>query len=301
MRILVSGSSGMIGTAVAAALRGAGHTVHRLARPGTEPQPGDVRWDPVAGELNRPAMEGAEAIAHLAGASIGEGRWTEARKRILRSSRVDAARHLVDEISRLSKPPRVLVSASAIGYYGDRGDEVLTEQSPPGEDFLAALARDWEAEAARAAQFGVRTVMLRFGVVLSPGGGALARMLPPFRLGLGGRLGSGRQWMSWLTLPEAAGILRFAIEDTRLRGPINAVAPHPVRNLEFTKTLGKVLRRPTIFPVPPLALRALLGEMADALLLSSQHVLPQKLEEIRYPFQHPELEAGLRALGLGGR
>jgi len=289
----------MVGQALVAALRKEGHAVQRLVRPGRQLQPGDVRWDPVSGELNRSGIEGADALIHLAGASIAAGRWNEARKRILRSSRVEATRHLVDEMSRLSRPPKVLVSASAIGYYGNRGEEILTEQSAPGDDFLAALARDWEAETARASQFGIRTVMLRFGVILSGTGGALARMLLPFRLGLGGRLGSGRQWMSWLSLPEAIGILRFAIESPRMRGPINAVGPNPVRNAQFTKTLGRALGRPTVLPAPAFTLRALLGEMADALLLSSQHVLPKRLEEVGYRFQHPELEQALRAVLAG--
>ena len=296
MRILVSGSSGLIGTAVSGALRAEGHTVHRLVRPGRAAESGDLRWDPAAGELDRAAAEGADAVVHLAGASIAEGRWSDARKHLLRSSRVDATRHLVDGLSKLARPPKVLVSASAIGYYGDRGEEALSEQSAPGNDFLAQLARDWEAEAARAEQFGIRSVRLRFGIVLSPKGGALARMLLPFRVGAGGRLGSGRQWMSWVSLPEVIGFIRSAIENTELRGAVNAVAPNPVRNTHFTKILGKVLRRPTIFPVPAFALRILLGEMADALLLSSQRVVPKQLQDRGYRFQHPDLEQALNAV-----
>jgi uncharacterized protein (TIGR01777 family) len=306
MRILVSGSSGMVGTALVEALQRDGHTVCRLvrresARRQEAPEHGgrqaiDVRWDPITADFDAGAAEGAEAVVHLAGASIAEGRWNDARKRILRSSRVDATRHLVSALSKLSRPPQLLVSASAIGYYGDRGEEELAEQSPPGNDFLAILARDWEAEAARAEQFGARTAILRLGVILSPHGGALSRMLPPFRLGLGGRLGSGKQWMSWLTLTEAVGIICFALENARVRGPLNAVAPHPVRNAEFTATLGKVLRRPTLFPAPAMALRLALGEMAEALLLSSQRVLPRKLQELSYSFQQAELEQALSVL-----
>lgn len=300
MKILISGSSGFVGTALVEALGREEHTVCRLARPQSAPpggQPaGAVRWDPLAGELDSAAAEGAQAVVNLAGASIAEGRWSDARKRVLRSSRVDTTRQLVSALVRLSQPPQVFVSASAIGYYGDRGDEELTEQSAPGSDFLATLARDWEAEATRPEQFGARVVTLRFGLILAGHGGALPRMLTPFRLGLGGRVGSGKQWMSWLALEEAVGIIRYALEAPALRGPVNAVAPHPVRNTEFTALLGSVLHRPTLFPAPAMALRLSLGEMAEALLLSSQRVLPRKLEEAGYSFQHPELRTALVAL-----
>lgn len=298
MRILVSGASGLVGSAVAGALRGAGHTVDALVRPGINPQGGSrpVRWNPVSGELDRAAAEGADAVVNLAGASIASGRWNEKRKKLLRTSRVEATRNLVTGLLQLDGRPQVFVSASAMGYYGNRGDEMLTEESAPGEDFLSVLAQDWEKEAARAADFGIRAVMLRFGVILAPHGGALERMLLPFQLGLGGRLGSGRQWMSWLTLPEAVHLIRQAIENDELSGPVNAVAPNPVTNAEFTRTLGKVLGRPTVFPAPAFALRLALGEMADALLLSSQRVVPLKLQARGYPFQHPELEGGLRVV-----
>lgn len=209
---------------------------------------------------------------------------------------MDATRHLVNGLLRLTRPPKVLVSASAVGYYGDRGDEQLTEACPAGNDFLAQLARDWEAETQCATQNGIRTVMLRFGVILSSTGGALPRMLLPFKIGVGGRLGSGMQWMSWLTLTETVEIVRHALENTALSGAVNAVAPSPVRNIEFTKVLGRVLRRPTLFPAPAFALRLALGEMAEALLLSSQRVVPARLQEIGYPFQHPALEAALRVV-----
>ncbi len=305
MKVLVSGSSGLVGTALVEALGRDAHTVARLVRtegaarkaalgPG---QPAtEVRWDPVSGELDAAAAEGADAVVHLAGASIAERRWSGARKRLLRASRVDATRHVVSALAKLARPPQVFLSASAVGYYGDRGDEELTEQSGPGNDFLAGLARDWEAEAARAEQFGARTVMLRFGVILSLRGGALPRMLTPFRLGLGGRLGSGKQWMSWVTLNEIVEIIRYALVTPHVRGPVNAVAPRPVRNAEFTATLGKVLRRPAIFPAPAVALRLALGEMADGALLASQRVLPRKLQQLGYSFQQPELGPALSAL-----
>jgi hypothetical protein len=272
--------------------------VDRLARPNYRKESRSdlrpIRWDPVKGELDRQGANGADAVVHLAGASIASGRWTAARKKILRESRVEATRNLVTSLLQLDQRPRVLVAASAVGYYGDRGDEVLTEDSAPGEGFLAKLAQDWEKEAARAADFGIRTVMLRFGVILAPHGGALERMLLPFQLGLGGQLGSGRQWMSWLTLPDAIGLVRHALQEDSLKGPVNAVAHSPVTNAEFTKTVGRVLGRPVIFPAPAFALRLALGEMADALLLSSQRAVPQKLRQIGYRFQHATLEEGLR-------
>jgi uncharacterized protein (TIGR01777 family) len=296
MRILISGSSGLVGSAVLADLRRGGHTVNQLVRAGGTGAPGDVGWDPVTGKMELGGLEGVDAVVHLAGASIADGRWTDSRKQLLRTSRVDATRHLVNGLLKLARPPKVLVSASAVGYYGDRGDEQLTEVCAPGNDFLAQLARDWEAETSRAGQNGIRTVMLRFGVILSAAGGALPRMLLPFKLGVGGKLGSGLQWMSWLTLAEAVGFVQQALQNTALSGAINAVAPSPVRNSEFTKVLGKVLRRPTLFSAPAFALKLALGEMADALLLSSQRVIPARLQEIGYPFQHPTLDAALRAV-----
>jgi uncharacterized protein (TIGR01777 family) len=290
-----------VGSALVEALSREGHRVARLVRSGSAARgPGDVRWDQVSGEFDATAAEGAEAVVHLAGAPLAESRWNDARKRVLRSSRVEATRHLVSALAKLSRPPQVFVSASAIGYYGNCGEEELTEESASGNDFLAELARDWEAEAARAAQFGARTAFLRFGIILSPHGGALARMLTPFRLGLGGRLGPGTQWMSWLTREEAVGIIRFALSSTQVRGAVNSVSPHPVRNAEFTRVLGKTLRRPTIFPAPAFALRLALGEMADVALLTSQRVLPRKLQQLGYGFRQPELEPALAVLLAAG-
>ncbi len=296
MKILVSGSSGLVGTGVVAALGAQKHTVARLARAGTSPMTGDARWDPVSGESDLPAMEGADAVVHLAGASIAGGRWSEPRKQLLHSSRVEATRHLVAALSRLRRPPKVLVSASAVGYYGSRGDEKLVEESAPGNDFLAQLARDWEAASMEAARSGLRVLVLRFGVILAKHGGALPRMLTPFKMGIGGRLGSGRQWMSWITLEDVVTIVGSAIKNTTWHGPINAVAPNPVTNAEFTRVLARVLRRPALFPVPGFALRPLLGEMANSLLLSSQRVIPQKLSAAGYPFRHTELEPALRSV-----
>jgi uncharacterized protein (TIGR01777 family) len=296
MKVLVSGSTGLVGAALTEFLRGEGHEVARLVRPGGELRAGDVRWDPVRGDFHVAAAEGADAVVNLAGASIAAGRWSEKRKRVLRSSRVEATRHLVSALARLKQPPKTLVSASAIGYYGNRGEETLTEESPPGSDYLATLARDWEAAAARAEESGIRTVLLRFGVILAAQGGALAKMLTPFRLGAGGKIGSGQQWMSWLTLEEAIEVIRYALRTTSLRGPVNAVSPNPVQNAEFTRALGQTVHRPTIFPMPAFAARLAFGEMADALLLSSQRVVPRRLEGAGYRFLAPELSAALRSL-----
>ncbi len=296
MRVLISGASGLLGSALAAALRRERHEVNALVRPGRTPAPGDVRWDPQSDQLDAEAMQGVEAVVHLAGSSIASGRWTPARKQLLRTSRVEATRHLVAALGRLEQRPAVLISASATGYYGNRGEEVLTENSPPGNDFLARLAADWEAEAARAEQHGIRVVRLRFGVVLAAHGGALKQMLLPFRLGLGGRLGSGQQWMSWVSLTDAVGVMRYALVQEDLQGPVNTVAPNPVRNEEFTRTLARVLHRPAIFPVPEFALRLALGEMADELLLSSARVVPERLQQLGYKFQHATLETALVSL-----
>jgi uncharacterized protein len=294
MRVLMTGASGLVGTALAADLRAAGVTVNRFVRPGTAAAAGDVAWNPDTDEMNLAAAEGSDAVVNLAGASIGGGRWTAKRKALLRASRVDLTTRLVAGLGRLKKPPAILVSASAIGYYGDRGEESLTEASASGQDFLAAITRDWEAAAMKAEQFGIRTVIARFGIVLAKNGGALPRMLTPFKIGAGGRIGSGKQWMSWVALVDVVGAVRFAIEDPEVRGPVNVVAPNPARNADFTRALARVLRRPAIFPAPAFALRLMLGEMADALLLSSQRVVPQKLSERGFRFQYAELEAALR-------
>jgi uncharacterized protein len=294
MRILMTGASGLVGTALAAELRAAGETVNRFVRPGAPTGTGDVAWNPEMDEINLAAAEGADAVVNLAGASIGGGRWTAERKKLLRSSRVDLTEHLVAGLARLKAPPKVFVSASAIGYYGDRGEESLTEQSASGQGFLAQITRDWESAAMKAEQFGARTVIARFGIVLSKNGGALPQMLTPFKLGVGGRIGSGKQWMSWIALDDAIAAIRTAITDAAMRGPLNIVAPNPTRNTEFTRALGHALHRPAIFPAPAFALRLILGEMADALLLSSQRVIPEKLTQHRFRFHYADLESALR-------
>ncbi len=299
MRILVSGSTGFLGTALIDELEREGHTIVRLVRPATRKRDASsaleqtVRWDPVGGQFDAAAAEGADALVHLAGASIADGRWNASRKNLLRTSRIEATRHLIGALSKLQSPPRVIVASSAIGYYGNRGDETLTESSAPGADFLSAVCREWEAESARGNEFGARVVMLRFGIILAAHGGALSQMALPFKMGAGGRIGSGRQWMSWLTLSEAVAVIRFALSNSGLAGPANAVAPNPVQNADFTRILAKTLHRPALFPAPAFALRLALGEMADALLLVSQRVKPLKLEQTGYGFAQTDLAAAL--------
>jgi uncharacterized protein (TIGR01777 family) len=257
-----------------------------------------VLWNPQSGLLNSRA-EGADALIHLAGASIAGHRWTEPWKRELRDSRVAATHHLIASLRRLRRPPQIFVAASAIGFYGNRGGEELTESSPAGTDFLAQLTADWETESAGAAELGARGVILRFGVILAKHGGALPRMALPFRLGLGGKIGSGRQWISWVTLEDIVGVIRFALETNLLSGPANAVSPNPAQNAEFSATMGRVLRRPAIFPTPSFILRLALGEMADSLLLASQKVYPTKLQKLGYRFLYPDLEPALAAVLKG--
>ncbi|MHB8410582.1 MAG: TIGR01777 family oxidoreductase [Candidatus Acidiferrales bacterium] len=300
VKIIISGSSGLVGSALINSLRADGHSIARLVRSGSPSQTGpaseNIRWEPPTGSIDLAGMEGADALVHLAGASIADGRWTPARKQILRRSRVDATRHLIAGLAQLSRKPRVLVAASAIGYYGDRGAETLTESAASGNGFLAGICREWEAETAQAERLGIRTVMLRFGIILAANGGALKRILVPFRIGVGGRLGTGRQWMSWITLDEVVAVIRCAIENDLLRGPVNAVSPSPVTNSEFTSVLAGVLHRPALFPTPRAVLRIALGEMADALLFSSQRVVPEKLQAQLYTFRHPELKEALESV-----
>ena len=298
MKILVTGSSGLVGTALVPALAEAGHTVCRLVRPGSagKDQSRDgfqVTWNPATGELGGAAV-GADAVVNLAGASIAERRWSEQRKAELRSSRVDSTRALIAALARMNARPRVLVSASATGIYGDRGGEILTEESSFGNDFLSNLGKEWESEARKAEAIGVRVVLARFGIVLAKNGGALPPMMLPFRLFVGGKIGAGQQWMSWISMDDVIGIFRFALENGNVRGPINLSSPNPVRNAEFAKTLASAIHRPAIIPAPAFALRLLLGEMADALLLSSQRALPHKLEKLGYRFLHSGLDTALK-------
>ena len=301
MKILITGSTGLVGTALTQDLQRAGHTVCRLVRPGTSTQAignfqgFDVNWNPATGELGGAAVS-ADAVVNLAGASIAEGRWTPQRKQLLRSSRIDNTRALVAALAKMSARPRVLVSASAIGIYGNRGDETLTEASRPGNDFLSEIAKEWESEALKAEALGIRVVRARFGVILSKHGGALPQMMRPFQFGVGGKIGTGKQWLSWITLDDTVTILRSALENANITGAINVVSPQPVTNADFTKILAATLHRPALFPAPAFALRLLLGEMADALLLSSQRVQPAHLQKLDHQFLHPELATALAAI-----
>lgn len=296
MRVLVSGSSGLVGTELRARLAGRGDDVVRLVR--RSAGGGEVEWDPAAGTLDATALEGCDAVVHLAGEGIAEGRWNAAKKRRIRESRVQGTRQLAEALASLAQKPKVLVCASAIGFYGDRGDERLDEAARPGTSFLAEVCRDWEAAADPARAAGIRVVHLRIGVVLSQKGGALAKMLLPFRMGVGGRLGDGHQYMSWIELDDLVSIVVHALDQAELRGPVNAVSPQPVTNDEYTATLGRVLRRPTVLPMPAFAARLAFGEMADELLLASIRVVPAVLQRSGFDFARPTLEAALRhALG----
>ena len=293
MRVAMTGSSGMVGTALGASLERDGHEVLRMRR-GLRPDPSAV-WNPAEGWIREGALEGCDAVVNLAGASIGEGRWTASRKALLRSSRIDSTRLLVDHLGRLASRPGVLVSASAVGYYGDRGDDLLDEDEPPGSGFLATLARDWESEALRATELGVRTILIRSGLILSTTGGALPRLLLPFKFGLGGRLGSGKQWSPWIALADHVAAIRHLLASD-VAGPVNLVAPEQVTNRDFTRAVGGALGRPTPLPAPAFALRLALGQMADELLLDSQRVSSERLQHAGYQFTHPRLAGAFEAV-----
>jgi uncharacterized protein (TIGR01777 family) len=290
LRIAMTGASGTIGSMLAPALTAAGHQVVRIVR--NPPTPGEIHWDPAGTGLDPASLSGIDAVVHLAGENIGEGRWTEDRKRRILESRRQGTRLLTEAMVRAPGGPRILVSASAIGYYGDRGEEPLTETSTRGAGFLPEVCTAWEAATAPAADAGVRVVRIRTGLVLSTAGGLLARMLLPFRLGLGGRLGDGRQWMSWVATADVIGLYRHALEGT-LSGPVNVVAPGAVRNREFTRALGKALHRPAVLVVPRVAIRLAFGQMGDEAVLGSTHVLPVAAQQSGYRFQYAELDAAL--------
>jgi uncharacterized protein len=325
MKIVIAGSSGLVGSALTNSLARDGHTVVRLQRSGgganaekgknrngpqRETQKSSqgsaaekiitVTWNPNTCDLegepfgeDQKHMEGADALVNLAGASVASETWNEKRKATLRSSRIQITRELVCAMEKLEDGPKTLVSASAIGYYGNRGDEVLTEESKAGDDFLARLTLEWEAEAVKAEALGLRVVRLRFGIILAKHGGALPQIMRPFKFGLGGRIGSGQQWMSWITLQDVVSVIRKVLENRAVSGAVNVVAPQPVRNAEFVKALGHAMHRPAIVPAPAFALEFALGEMAEALLLASQRVAPSRLVQLGYRFSQPELHAAL--------
>jgi uncharacterized protein len=304
MNILMTGATGLVGTALVKAFTAEGHVIYRLVRPGStrnETISGvfDIPWNAAQGvNLILPNIDlrnNIDAVINLAGAPIADGRWSAERKALLRSSRIDTTRGLVTAMADMSPRPRVFISASAIGYYGDRGDELLTENSAPGTDFLATLAKEWEDEAMKAEQFGVRVVVARLGVVLAKTGGALPQMMMPFRFGLGGKLGSGRQWMSWIALEDVVSIVRTALVTDSLKGAVNLVSPEPVRNADFTRSLARAMHRPAIFAAPAFALRLAMGQMSE-MILSSTRVTPQVLLQHGYQFRHTQPEDALRAL-----
>ncbi len=293
-RVAVTGSSGLIGSALVRALEGAGSTVIRLVR--RAPRPGEVRWDPAAGRIDAEGLAGVEAVVHLAGEPIAAGRWTAERKRRIRESRVQGTGLLAGALASLPTPPGVLVSGSASGYYGHRGDEVLTEAAGPGDNFTAEVAREWEAATAPAAAAGIRVTHVRLGIVLSPDGGALAKMLPVFRCGLGGQLGHGRQWMSWASLRDTVAAIRMALIAPALAGPVNVCAPEPVTNAAFTRALARALGRPALLAVPAFALRLALGQLAEETLLASTRMVPTRLERAGFAFRDPALGPTLERL-----
>ena len=298
MKVLVTGATGMVGSTLIPFLSTGGHETYRLMRSASQ-EPNDIPWDPARGEIAQSRLEGLDGVVHLAGENIAGRRWTTKVKQRLRDSRIEGTRLLCESLAKLKNPPKVVVCASAIGYYGDRGNESLTEESPAGSGFLPELCVEWEkaCEPARAA--GIRVVNLRIGVVLSLKGGALQQMKLPFQFGAGGVMGSGQQYWSWIALDDLIGAILHCLTHEPLQGPVNATAPNPATNYEFTKTLGAVLKRPTLVPLPAFAARLALGEMANDLLLASARVLPTRLQVTGFQFRYPTLEQALRhALGM---
>jgi uncharacterized protein (TIGR01777 family) len=294
MRILISGATGLIGSALTRAASAAGHTIVPLTR--RQGIPSSVRWDPEAGTLDHAGLEGSDAAVHLAGESIASRRWTAAQKTRILNSRVKGTELLASALSKMNRRPSVMISASAVGVYGDRADTKLTEATSPGSDFLANVCREWERATTAASGAGIRVVHLRTGVVLAKEGGALPKMVTPFKVGLGGRIGSGKQYMSWIDLEDEAQVILHCLQKESLQGPVNSVGPSAVTNAEFTKTLGRVLSRPSVLPLPAPVARLILGEMAEGLLLSSQRVEPTKLLSSGYVFRHTNLEETLRRI-----
>lgn len=296
MKILIGGASGLVGTALAPKLEADGHEVIRLVRGKNLPNAGQIQWSPESNQLDAQLLEGCEAVIHLGGEGVASGRWTSVRKKLLRDSRIKSTRLLAESVARMNTKPRVFLCASAVGIYGDRGDELLKEDSSCGSDFLATLAQDWEAGCLPAAATGMRVIHLRFGVILSPRGGALRKMLPIFRLGLGGVMGNGMQYMSWVSIDDVVHVIQWLLLHDEIHGPVNVVSPKPVMNRDFAKALGETLRRPTMLPVPGWVLRLLFGEMAVSTILAGQRATPAKLIANGYAFHHSELNVSLRTL-----
>ena len=292
MRILITGASGLIGTALQRSFDEIGHELLLASRKEAKDSQ-HIQWDVEKGFSELERLEGIDAVVHLAGEGVFGLSWSDAKKKAIRDSRVDGTRSVVEAISKLKARPNVLVAASAIGFYGDRGDEEMTESSAAGDTFLAEVSKEWESEARRAEDAGIRTVLLRTGIILSKDGGALGTMLLPFKLGIGGVVGSGKQWMSWISIDDHIRVINYAIEYENVRGAVNSVSPNPVTNGEFTKTLGEVLYRPTILPLPSFAVNMVFGEMGDALLLASTRVVPKRLEDAGFEFKYPELKTAI--------
>ena len=297
MKILVTGSSGLIGSALLPSLNAAGHEIIRLVRLPTQSSGTIILWDPKTKDiLDKKKLEGLDAIVHLAGESFSTSNWTPEKKARIRNSRVQGTHFLSETLSTLTKKPRVFLSASAVGYYGNRGDELLKETSQPGTGFPSSVCRDWEMVTGHAAEAGIRVVLLRMGMVLSPQGGALAKMLPIFRAGFGSRLGSGKQYMSWISIEDVVRAIHYLVSNEAVSGPVNVVSPNPATNAEFTVTLNRVLKKRGFLPMPEVVLRLLFGEIARDILLSSARALPEKLTASGFTFQHPDLETALRQL-----
>ena len=294
MKILITGASGLIGKALQTSFRDKGHEM-LLASRSEAKVAGHIQWSADTGfrdeDLSR--LEGLDAVIHLAGENVSGLRWTDEKKKSIRDSRVFGTRSMIETFDKLADKPKLFISGSAIGFYGDRGDDKLAESSAAGKTFLAEVCKEWEAESRRAEDLGIRTVLLRTGIVLSKDGGALATMLTPFKFGVGGVIGDGKQWMSWISLEDVVGIVNFALENESVRGALNVVAPNPVTNEEFTKTMGTVLYRPTFLPLPEFAVHMVFGEMGDALLLDSTRVVPKRLKDAGYQFKFADLKRAL--------
>lgn len=292
MKVLITGATGLVGKELQRSFADKGYEMLLASR--SEPKDDQhIQWSVEGGFTDPEKLEGTDIVVHLAGENVSGLRWTDEKKKAIRESRVLGTRNVVDAISKLKHKPKVFVASSAIGFYGERGDEEVNESSAAGDNFLAGVCKEWEAESRRAEDAGIRTVLLRTGIVLSKDGGALGTMLTPFKLGVGGVVGSGKQWMSWISMEDEIAVINFVIENENIRGAVNAVGPNPVTNEEFTKTLGEVLYRPTFIPLPEFAVSMIFGEMGDALLLASTKVLPKRLEDARFEFSYPDLKAAI--------